>query len=82
MFLNFWIHRANLRGNNFLSKSGAGGFRLAFCKLHKQCGVQFDPEFNSELKEIFKGLLRGHADKKQKGWTIGRRQRPNVFQII
>ncbi len=82
IFLNFLKHRANLRGNDFLSKSGAGGFRAAFRELHKQCGVQFDPEFESELKELYKGLVRGHADEKQKkGGRLAEGKDPMSFRL-
>ena len=82
VFLNFLKYRANLRGNDFLSKSGAGGFRSAFRELHKQCGAQFDPKFESVLKELYKGLLRGHAEeKRQKGGRLAEGKDPMSFRL-
>ena len=82
IYLNFLRYRANLRENEFLSKSGAGGFRSAFRELHKQCGTQFDPVFESELKELYKGLLRGHADEKQKkGGRLAEGKDPMSFRL-
>jgi hypothetical protein len=82
IFLNFLRYRANLRGNDFLSKSGAGGFRSAYRELHKQSGTQFDPNFELELKELYKGLLRGHAAEKQKkGGRLAEGKDPMSFKL-
>ena len=82
IFINFLRYRANLQGNDFFSKSGAGGFRSAYRELHKQCGTQFNPDFESELKELYKGLLRGHAaEKQQKGGRLAEGKDPMSFRL-
>ena len=63
-FVDFLHYRASIRGNTFLSKSGCGGFRSAFRELHRQCGTTISPALEDDLKEKFKGLLRGHAGEK------------------
>jgi hypothetical protein len=78
-FLHCW---ARLKGNEFLSKSGCGGFRSAFKELHRQCGTSIDLELDAELKEKFQGLLRGHAEEKQqKGGCLAEGKDPMSFPL-
>lgn len=81
-FVDFLHCRAQLRGNEFLSKSGCGGFRSAFRELHRQCGTHIDPALEEELKQKFKGLLRGHAEEKQeKGGRLAEGKDPMSFPL-
>ena len=82
LFIDFLHCRARLKGNDFLSKSGSGGFRSAFKELHRQCGTSIDLELEAELKEKYQGLLRGHAEEKQeKGGRLGEGKDPMSFPL-
>ncbi len=88
LFVDFLLHYcARLKGNNFLSKTGCGGFRSAYKELHRQCGTSINPELEAgELKEKFKGLfLRGghvEEEKQQKGRHLAEGKKdPMSFQL-
>jgi len=82
LFIDFLHCRARLKGNDFLSKSGSGGFRSAFKELHRQCGTSIDLELEADLKEKYQGLLRGLAEEKQqKGGRLSEGKDPMSFPL-
>lgn len=82
LFVEFLHYRAKLRGKEYMSKSSCEEFRAAFRELHRQCKVTMSSTLEEKLKIKFKGLLRGHAEEKQKtGGRIAEGKDPMSFPL-
>ena len=84
IFVNFLssMARTNTDGNKTLSKSGCGSYRSALKDLYRQCQVQVPPVFEAELTTLFKGLLRAHAQEKEKnGSRLAEGKDPMPFAL-
>ncbi len=84
IFVHFLFSRAKVRndGSKFLSKSGYGTYRSALKDLYKECAVDMEKSYETELSLMYKCLNRSYQEeKKEKGGRMTEGKDPMSFAL-